>query len=279
MITDSQTNFLYLADSLQKKYPNFFDRFEKVLNDCNIHPKLLPDTKDVWAVDYMPIQIKKDEFVQFVYNPNYLRNSIKWRKTISDVDAICAQIDILPKKSNIVLDGGNVIRTTDKVIMCDKIFSENPTIQENNLIKELEQLFEVDKLIFIPTDPSDEIGHADGMVRFYNNDTVLINDYSKEKPEFQRRFRLALHNAGLHYIEIPYNPYENIEDINAKGIFMNYLQMEQAIIISTFGIPEDDRTFKQFEQLFPDKKLATIDANEIAFDGGILNCITWNIFK
>lgn len=279
MITDSQTNFLYLADSLQKKYPNFFDRFEKVLNDCNIEPKLLPGTKDVWAVDYMPIQIKKDEFVQFVYNPNYLRNSIKWRKTISDVDAICAQIDISPKKSNIVLDGGNVVRTTDKVIMCDKIFSENPTIQENNLIKELEQLFQVDKLIFIPTDSEDEFGHADGMARFYNNDTVLINDYSKEKPEFQRRFKLALNNAGLHYIEIPYNPYGEKRRIIAKGIFMNYLQMEQAIIIPTFDITEDDIAFKQFEQLFPDKKLATIDSNEIAFDGGILNCITWNILK
>lgn len=279
MIPDNQTNFLYLADTLPKKYSNFFRQFEKVLNDCNISFQLLPNTKDVWAVDYMPIQIDKDNFVQFVYNPDYLRDTIKWSKTISDVDTICKQINLSPKKSNILLDGGNVIRTTDKVIMCDKIFTENPNIKEKDLIRELQELFQIDKLIFIPTNPIDFTGHADGMVRFYNSDTVLINDYSKEDINFQLRFRLALHNAGLNYIEIPYNPYANKKDEHANGEYINFLQMQQAIIIPTFGIKEDEAVIKQFEQLFAGQKIATVDGNDIAFDGGILNCITWNIYK
>lgn len=279
MIPDKQTNFLYLADTLQKKYSNFFKQFEKVLNVCNINFQLLPHTKDVWAVDYMPIQIGKDAFVQFVYNPDYLRDTIKWSKTISDVDTICKEINLSPKKSNIVLDGGNVTRTTDKVIMCDKIFTENPTIKENDLIKELQELFQVDKLIFIPTHPIDFTGHADGMVRFYDSNTVLINDYSKEDIEFQLRFRLALHNARLNYIEIPYNPYDNKKDEHANGEYINFLQMQQAIIIPTFGIKEDEAVIKQFEQLFAGQKIATVDSYDLAFDGGILNCITWNIYK
>jgi len=279
MIPDKQTNFLYLADTLPKNYSNFFRQFEKVLNDSNINFQLLPNTKDVWAVDYMPIQIDKDSFVQFIYNPDYLRDTIKWSKTISDVDIICKQINLLPKKSNIVVDGGNVTRTTDKVIMCDKIFTENPNIKEKNLIRELQELFQVDKLIFIPTHPIDFTGHADGMVRFYDSNTVLINDYSRETMEFQLKFRLALHNAGLNYIEIPYNPYDNKKNGHANGEYINFLQMQQAIIIPTFGIKEDDVVIKQFEQLFTGQRIATVDGNDLAFDGGILNCITWNIYK
>lgn len=279
MIPDKQTNFLYLADTLPKNYSNFFRQFEKVLNDSNINFQLLPNTKDVWAVDYMPIQIDKDSFVQFIYNPDYLRDTIKWSKTISDVDIICKQINLLPKKSNIVVDGGNVTRTTDKVIMCDKIFTENRNIKEKNLIRELQELFQVDKLIFIPTHPIDFTGHADGMVRFYDSNTVLINDYSRETMEFQLKFRLALHNAGLNYIEIPYNPYDNKKDEHANGEYINFLQMQQAIIIPTFGIKEDDVVIKQFEQLFTGQRIATVDGNDLAFDGGILNCITWNIYK
>lgn len=279
MIPDKQTNFLYLADTLPKNYSNFFRQFEKVLNDSNINFQLLPNTKDVWAVDYMPIQIDKDSFVQFIYNPDYLRDTIKWSKTISDVDIICKQINLLPKKSNIVVDGGNVTRTTDKVIMCDKIFTENPNLKEKNLIRELQELFQVDKLIFIPTHPIDFTGHADGMVRFYDSNTVLINDYSREAMEFQLKFRLALHNAGLNYIEIPYNPYDNKKDEHANGEYINFLQMQQAIIIPTFGIKEDDVVIKQFEQLFTGQRIATVDGNDLAFDGGILNCITWNIYK
>lgn len=279
MIPDSQTNFLYLADTLEKKYPIFYKQFETVLNNCNIKFQLLLQTKDVWAVDYMPIQIDKDNFIQFVYNPDYLRDTVKWSKTISDVDAICKAINLSPQKSNIVLDGGNVTRTTDKVIMCDKIFTENPNKKERDLIRELQELFQVDKLIFIPTHPIDFTGHADGMVRFYDSDTVLINDYSKEDINFQLRFRLALHNAGLKYIEIPYNPYDNKKNEHANGEYINFLQMQQAIIIPTFGIKEDEAVIKQFEQLFAGQKIATVDGNDLAFDGGILNCITWNIYK
>ena len=40
---------------------------------------------------------------------------------------------------------------------------------------------------------------------------------------------------------------------------------------------EDEQAIVRFEQLF--KQVAYIDANEIAAQGGILNCITWNILK
>ena len=98
MITDSETNFLYLANTLPEKYSNFYQQFERVLTRWVIKFKFLPKTKDVWAVDYMPIQIDKDKFLQFVYNPDYLRDTKKWSKTISDVDSIWAAINISRQK-------------------------------------------------------------------------------------------------------------------------------------------------------------------------------------
>ena len=56
-------------------------------------------------------------------------------------------------------------------------------------------------------------------------------------------------------------------------------QMEKTLIIPTFGIKEDDIAVKQLETIFAGQKIATIESNEIANDGGILNCITWNILK
>ncbi len=279
MIPDNQTNFLYLADTLPKNYPAFFKQFTTVLNKCNINYELLPQTKDVWAVDYMPVQTEEEKFIQFVYNPDYLRDTKKWSKTISDVDAICKAINILPQKSSILLDGGNVVKTTGKVIMCDKIFKENPAVQEKDLIKQLQHLFQVDKLIFIPTQKRsiDYTGHADGMIRFYDDNTVLINAFSEEDKDFKLQLLIALHNAGLEYIEIPYNPYNNKKDEHANGIYINFLQMQQAIILPTFGMKEDDDVVKQFEQLFKGQKIETVNGNDIAYDGGILNCITWNI--
>lgn len=274
MIMDSQTNQLYLADCLSTKYPKFFKEFDMVLSRCDIKPNLLSPTKDIWAVDFMPIQIKKDRFVQFKYNPDYLS---EYRDLVSDVDKICKAINLKPKKSELVIDGGNVVRHHETVIMCDKIFHENPKISDKNLIKQLKELFEVDRLFFVPWDTDDFIGHADGMVRFINSRTVLINDYVKENPEYHKSLRMALHNAGLDWVELPYNPPFDPTYTSARGLYLNYLQMEQAIIMPTFNSKFDDKAYRVLEEVFKGQKIETIDSSEIAREGGVLNCITWNI--
>jgi len=278
MISASQTNYLYLADSLPKKYLDFYNRFTKVLSECEISFSLLPHTKDIWAVDYMPIQIGDEDFIQFVYNPDYLQSKT-WLQSISDVDGICKAIDLEPEKSKIKLDGGNVVTTNTAVIMSNKVFKENLSFKQKDLINALKSLFKVENLFFVPVDPTDTIGHADGMVRFIDDKTVLINKYSEVDIDIQLNLKMALHNAGLDWIEIPYNPYHNKNNIQANGMYINFLQMEKVVIIPTFNIKDDEIAVKLFEEIFTHHEIRTIDSNDIANQGGVLNCITWNIKK
>ncbi|MCE9539404.1 MAG: agmatine deiminase family protein, partial [Bacteroidetes bacterium] len=145
------------------------------------------------------------------------------------------------------------------------------------LIEKLEILFEVDKLYFVPQQPKDYTGHADGMVRFFEKNTVIINDLSKVDKTFQRAFYISLDNAGLDYITIPYNPYGNKTYGQANGYYINFLQMENIVVVPTFGIKEDELAVKKLEELFSKQTIATVDCNELANEGGVLNCITWNI--
>ncbi len=280
MITDSQTDRLYLADCLPIKQPVFYNRLTGVLKSCNIDFKLLPGTIDIWAVDFMPVQVERNRFIRFTYNPDYLQSK-KWKKTISDTDSICKALDIDFTKSTILVDGGNVVRSNNKVIMCDKVFKENPALSEKMLLKELVNILEIDQLIILPTHPKDEFGHSDGMLRFLDDNAVLINDYSKETPEFQMRFRMALHNARLDWVELPYNPYNNKRDIQAQGIYINYLQMNNLILLPAFGQNEDSLAEKRIQECFSGLGLniRTIDCCEIAEQGGLLNCISWNILN
>ncbi|HSZ85816.1 MAG TPA: agmatine deiminase family protein [Puia sp.] len=276
MIPDYKTNLLCLSDILPKNYPNFYQQFEKVLKDCGINFKLLSPTNDIWAVDYMPVQIDINKFVQFVYKPSYLKTRAELN-TISNVDAICKQLGIETIRLNILLDGGNVIRATDKIIMTERIFYENSTYKRENLMKELQNYFEVEKIFIIPEQPNDFTGHADGMVRFIDDKTVLINNYKSEGKKFRDSFEITIRKTGLNYIKIPYNPYNNDDEDQANGCYINYLQMENVVIIPTFGIKEDDVVVKQFEEIFKGQTIATINCHDIAKNGGVLNCITWNI--
>ncbi len=249
-----------------------------MLNESAIEYKLLPGTKDIWAIDYMPVQVEQNEFVQFTYDSAYLHD-LKLLHTRSDVDSICRAIKIFPLKSEIILDGGNVVKSFGKAIISNIVFKDNPQIEKNHLIRKLENELQVEQIIFIPWDESDCTGHADGMVRFFDRDTVLINDWSDETIEFQSSFEAALHNAGLHCIEVPYNPYQNKSNIDATGAYINFLQMENVIILPVFGTADDEKAVKIFEEIFSGQTITTIPCKEISKLGGVLHCISWNIKK
>ena len=278
MTTDSQTNLLWLAGCLATKQETFFYRFKKVLNTLNIPFGLLPHTKDIWAVDYMPIQIGKDKFVQLVYDPDYLQTPVL-HETISDVDAICKAINLHPKKVDLLVDGGNIIRASDKILMTEKVFKENNHLSKKEVTRQLIEAFEVDKIFFIPIENDDEIGHIDGIVRFIDDNTVLINDYSFDNSDFPKALKTALQKAGLEWIELPYNPVYDTDSDSARGFYINYLQMSQGIIMPTFKLTTDDMAYKKLQEVFKGQTIATVDSREVAKEGGVLNCITWNILR
>ncbi len=279
MIADKETNHLYLSDRLESDYPNFFKNFKKELDRHSIVPEYLPDTRDVWCVDFMPIQINESDFVQFKYYPTYLRTK-KLEKTISDTSLICKQIDLSPSVTEIIADGGNVTRSNNKVIMTTRVITENPQYSIKELTDKLTDLFQIDQLILIPEQPKDFTGHSDGMVRFIDNDTVIINDYSKEPvKDFQLHLKIALNNAGLDTIEIPTSVYDNDKYDDATGDYINYLQMDGIIFVPTFKRKEDDKVIRQIEEIFSGTTIVPVESNELSKDGGIINCVTWNIKK
>lgn len=279
MITDDQTNFLYLAESLKsKKYMYFLKRFEKVLIENAISYDFIKNTKDIWAVDFMPIQISKDIFVQFEYHPDYLF-WFNLEHTKSNPRDIPEAIKYSTLNSSLKVDGGNVIKSKNKIIMCDKFLKENITYcnSQTKIIDELLKIYCVEELIIIPTHPDDFIGHADGMVRFIDDNNVVINDLSGDNFEYRNELISVLKKHKLSYFEMPYHKPETKLNWDSRGIYVNYLQMNDIIFVPQFGFKEDEKALKFLSEIFPNSKIVSVLCNEIAREGGALNCISWNI--
>lgn len=281
MITDHQTNFVYLSNLLEKKCPTVYNELTRYFNRYNIHYGILPNTNDIWVRDYMPIQVNEDYFVQYQYNPDYL-NTATLKKTITDVSAVCNAIHIITNKVGIKLDGGNVVKHKNKVIATTKLIKENKPYNEQALLNEIKSQLRVEQLILIPEEPHDIIGHADGILRFVNENTVLINKYQGTDDEYEAfgyNLRAALRNAQLNVIEIPYMPWRNQTDIDATGCYINYLEVGYFIFYPTYHIPADDMVKEILQHCFKEKIILGIDCRELSPMGGVLNCITWNILK
>ena len=81
---------------------------------------LLPNTKDIWMRDFMPVQCTPDHFVAYRYEPDYLCGQSQY---ITDWKHVIAPSRLPYVNSGLILDGGNVIMCGNKVILTEKVFS------------------------------------------------------------------------------------------------------------------------------------------------------------
>ena len=149
------------------------------------------------------------------------------------------------------------------------MFSENPEYDKNTLLLELEKLLE-EEIIIIPSLISDMTGHADGVVRFVNENTVIDNA-SPYKNGYEQKVKRALKKHGVSAVDFPYF---DSAGISAVGSYLNFLETEKHIFLPIFGSVQDETAVKRAKEIF-DKKIVAVNINGIAKDGGVLNCISW----
>jgi agmatine deiminase len=277
LITDNQTNTVYFSELLKAK--KTFQKVEIILEKHQINFAFLKDTKDIWARDYMPIQTDINKFVQFRYEPSYLAKDLQLQSNPKDV---CKSNGITPIYSEINLDGGNIVKWIDRVILTDRVFSENPQYSDRKaLVTEIERKLNAE-VIIIPQIKSDMTGHADGLVRFYDEKTIIGNNLNDEYKYWGIVMKKFIQQYGLKYVEMPMFDYKvqyKNKSISAIGCYMNYLEIGNLIIFPVFELEgnKDDEAFDLISSLYPNSIIEPININEIALKGGLMNCISWNI--
>ena len=281
MITDQETNFVYFSELLKttEEYSQACDRIIAILDKYQIKYDFLKGTKDIWARDYMPIQIDVNSFVQFRYEPSYLE---KYLHLQSNPRVVCKSNGITPDYSEINLDGGNIVKWTDRVILTDRVFSENPQYPDKKaLVTEIERKLNAE-VIIIPQIKSDMTGHADGLVRFYDDNTIIGNNLNEEYKYWGNAMQKVIQEYGFNYIEMPVFDYKvqyKNKSMSAIGCYMNYLEIGNLIIFPVFELEgnKDAEALNLMSDLFPTKIIEQININEIALKGGLMNCISWNL--
>ena len=266
------------------QYPEICNNLIRIFEKHHINYSFIKETKDIWCRDYMPVQIESGKFIQFRYDPSYLMGKKEWEDSRSDVEDIHAKNDWLKKldvtSSNINLDGGNVLICEDRAILSDRIFSENPNYDKDTLIEELSTLLECKDIIIIPALKSkdeDFTGHVDGMVRFVNRNTILGNERRTNEYKYMREgLQNAIDKYNLTYIDMPFfEDKDQKHPDSAIGIYVNYLEVNNLIVLPIFNREEDEHAIEILQKAFPSKQIEIIDYNDIAKEGGLLNCTTW----
>ena len=270
---------VYLSELLEKRFPESFNRLTSILKKHGVEYRLLKGTKDIWCRDYMPIQTESGKLIQFRYEPSYLKGNKEWEDSRSDVREVCRLNGFEPVFSNINLDGGNVLLCSGRAIVTDRIFTENPEYTDKDqLVKDLSELLEAE-VIIIPAQNSDMTGHADGMVRFIDHDTILGNNRSDEYKYWANGIEKVLKDYNLKYVDVPffYGYKDSRHPDHAIGVYVNYLEVSNLIVLPVFEVEgnKDAEAIAAFKRIFPNKIIEVLNYNDVALEGGVLNCSTW----
>lgn len=298
LILDAQTNTCYFSRRLVAHYGglNIVGRIAK----SGVEVKMLDGTRDIWCRDYMPIQIADDTNVGYEYTPDYLSGA-KDAEFQTNPARINRALGIDVRPSGIILDGGNVVKTSKGIIMVDKVFEENRHIPREILIKRLETNFECE-IIFLPWDKKEKFGHADGIVREISDGRVLMTNYHQYDKNYADRFQRILSQ----HFDVEVLDYNVKEPCKYNWCYINFLRVGNKVFMPQLTwddysgrkdascppmgtkpnarrkwfhtrIEEDEQALSQFISLFKGCKIIPISCPQIVEQGGALNCISWNI--
>lgn len=275
MIPNRECNQVYFS-SLLRDDPRYGDaciRITKILGKHNVKYSFLEGTKDIWCRDYMPVQLEVDEFIAFKYEPSYLQK----RKDLKSVPKEVCQINnIRARFSEINLDGGNVVNWKSTAILTTRVFDENKRRIFTFIKSKIEK--ELDVKVHLVSDIEDDMtGHVDGHLRFLNENTFLVNELKGEESYWVKSFKKMIRNGGFSYIEMPW--FNTSDEGSAVGIYVNYLEVGNLIIFPVFEVKgnRDHEALAVIKKVFPERIIEPININTIAKEGGLMNCISWQV--
>lgn len=280
MTTDNLTNTVYFSDLLPKKCPILNHHIVEALDANKIRYAYLSETKDIWCRDFMPIQIDEDRFVCYKYTPNYLQSPY-YRSLQTNPEKVfqapqnrLEQVTQNAITIELVIDGGNVVKCGDTVVMTEKVFVENKDKTRTEVEKILKDAFQ-SNILFLPWDRKEAFGHSDGIVHYAGDGKILLTNYDDSSLYYFQRFRKALEK---HFEVIPLK-YATKRRRACSWAYINFLHIGKLVLVPQLGLEEDEQALEQIANALPDCEMVGISSLEAVRRGGGLNCISWNILS
>lgn len=287
MFNEQKTNTLVLSSRLADRYPVIYNQLVSACEENSIATLSLNESLNIWCRDWMPIQVN-GEFVKFRYG--YGRDNPKF-KNLAIKSADWRWLNPL-KCSNLRLDGGNVVRHGDDIIMTDIIYRHNPDVPKTKLVARFEKLLQ-GNITVIPAEPGDDIGHADGICHFTPNGRLLVGHYAitgkrhhiayfkrmvKSLDKFYTRLFPYAHHKCPRWSEKKFrSEFPNADTFNPGfGYYINFLTVGKLLFLPIFRIVEDWNAIVLARNYFNGYKVITIYCGKLAMEGGLINCVTVN---
>jgi len=273
MIPECVCNLLVVTDLFERDYSSAFQQLQIVCSKENNTIEVITGVNDYWCRDFLPVQTDKAQYVQFRFDPSYYQHP-QYKHLKTTIEHCNWERAGKQSISDLILDGGNLIYTAKQAIVTDRVFVDNKHLPTSFIVQTLVESLQLDRLVVIPAVPFELTGHADGMVRFLTEDTLLINDFRTLcSPSYIRRLERALRFFNLLYLVNGFAANNDMDD--ATGDYLNHICIGRSVVVPVYGCADDDVALSFLETCYRDCAIVPVVCNDLSKKGGVLHCATW----
>lgn len=231
--------------------------------------------EDIWMRDFTTIIPSNP--VQFQYRPSYFNNLNNAIFIQNEFNEFSKRYDIQYRTTTLKFDGGNIVDNNKNYAITTERFLEDNGLTLEQGQQQLKTTLGMNYVAIIPYD-DDVMGHADGMVMWTTENTVLLNIYDES---FRTKVLNALTTqlpAGVEIVEVPAEFDDSVWDVfaSACGVNLNSTVTHNHIYTPIFE-NETDQQAVALIKATTDKTVHTIPATNVCFMGGSVRCLSWQI--
>ena len=129
----------------------------------------------------------------------------------------------------------------------------------------------------------DTDSHVDTLARFINKDTIMYvqckdtqDEHYEELQLMEEELQEMAQENNLKLIALPMTEAVYFEGERLPATYANFLFVNDAVLVPTYGVKEDAQALEIFKQTFSDRDIIPIDCFTLIKQHGSLHCVSMN---
>ncbi|MCK9491303.1 MAG: agmatine deiminase family protein [Sulfurimonas sp.] len=298
-LDESEICFINIINAI-KKYQNVLiichdiEEVKKHFIDLENLFFLEYETNDTWARDCSALTIKDNyeiKLLDFSFNAwggkfDSQKDNLMSRSISKIYGAKLQTIDFVLEGGAVESNGDGIILTTS-ACMLNK--NRNPHLSKEQITQKLNEFFGSHKILYLNHGylaGDDTDSHIDTLARFISRDSIIYVKCEDESDEHFSELKLMEdelkafakeHNFKL--IALPMSDAIYFEEERLPATYANFLFVNGAVIVPTYGVKQDTEALEIFRDTFRDREVVGVDCLTLIKQHGSLHCVTMNFAR
>ena len=253
------------------------------------------ETNDTWARDCSALSVENAngevELIDFTFNAWGNKFEAELDNAVSSAMKNIYLSDM--NSSDFVLEGGAVESNGKGVLLttsaCLLNQNRNPNLNPIEITKELNKTLGATEVLYLEhgyLEGDDTDSHIDTLARFINENTIMyikceneMDEHFEELQAMEKELEVIAKKHSFSLIPLPMTEAIYFEGERLPATYANFLFVNNAVLVPTYGVNEDSKALEIFQKTFPNKDIVPIECSTLIKQHGSLHCVTMNFAR